>query len=104
MIGLPVGYETKEKLEFNLISNSNVVSNWTENTVFTPSAGTIVVDLEKEKLAKGFFYTLNLVAESRVLVSEEPFKLERSLTFTEIAYELTEQDQPNNFLLSFPVH
>jgi len=35
------------------------------------------------------------------LLAEEPFKQERPLTFTEIAYELTEKDKPTNALLSF---
>jgi len=63
MIGLPIGFEPKTTPIFSLVSNTNVVSAWTGNTVFNPSAGTIVVDLEKEKVASGFFYTLNLAAD-----------------------------------------
>lgn len=51
MIGLPIGFEAKDSPVFSLVSNTNVVSAWTGNTVFNPSAGTIIVDLEKEKVA-----------------------------------------------------
>lgn len=74
MIGLPVGFESKTTPVFSLVSNTNVISVWTGNTVFNPSAGTIVVDLEKEKVAAGFFYILNLAADHRILVAEEPFR------------------------------
>jgi hypothetical protein len=70
MIGLPVGFEAKDSPVFSLVSNTNVVSAWTGNTVFNPSAGTIIVDLEKEKVAQGFFYILKLAAENRVHVAE----------------------------------
>jgi len=102
MIGLPVGFESKTTPVFSLVSNTNVISVWTGHTVFNPSAGTIIVDLEKEKVTAGFFYLLNLAADHRILVAEEPFRQERPLTFTEIAYELTEKAKPTDALLSFP--
>lgn len=102
MIGMPVGYTPTGATAFNLESNTNVVTECTENTVLNPGAGSVIINMEKKKVERGFFYILKMTADGSVIIAEEPIKIERKMRFTELAYELTSNIKPSDNLLSFP--